>query len=91
MLTEALFTVGKWLLSAIFSLLDLLPDFPASLVTSLNGFFSLIFGNLSVLGFFVPISTLKVLIPLTIAVIKFEDIYAFVLWIIKKIPFIGVK
>ena len=91
MLVEALFTVGKWLLTALFSLLDLLPDFPESLVSSLNRFFDLIFGNMSVLGFFVPLDTLKVLIPLTIAVIKFEDIYTFFMWIIKKIPFIGVK
>lgn len=91
MLLEALFTVGKWLLSALFSLLDILPEFPVELVSGLNSFFDLIFGNLSILGFFVPIGTLKVIIPLSLLVINFEEVYSFVLWVLRKIPFLGVK
>lgn len=91
MLVEALFTAVTWLIDAILNLLDVLPDFPEELVTSVEEFFSLIFDNLSILGFFVPLSTIKILIPLVILVINFEDVYAFVMWLLRKIPFLGIK
>ena len=91
MLVEALFTAVTWLIDAILNVLDVLPDFPADLVNSVEAFFSLIFDNLSILGFFVPLSTVKILIPLVILVINFEDVYAFVMWLLRKIPFLGIK
>lgn len=91
MLVEALFTAVTWLIDAILNLLDVLPDFPEELVTSVEEFFSLIFDNLSILGFFVPLSTIKILIPLVILIINFEDVYAFIMWLLRKIPFLGIK
>lgn len=91
MLVEALFTAVTWLIDAILNLLDVLPDFPEELVTSVDEFFALIFDNLSILGFFVPLSTIKILIPLVILVINFEDVYAFIMWLLRKIPFLGIK
>ena len=91
MLVEALFTAVTWLIDAILNILDVLPDFPAELVTSVEEFFSLIFDNLSILGFFIPLPTIKILIPLVLLVINFEDVYAFIMWLLRKIPFLGIK
>ena len=91
MLTEALFTAVTWLLDAILNILDVLPEFPPELVASVEEFFSLIFDNLSILGFFLPLSTIKILIPLILLVINFEDVYAFIMWLLRKIPFLGIK
>ena len=90
-MVEALFTAVTWLIDAILNILDVLPDFPAELVTSVEEFFSLIFDNLSILGFFIPLPTIKILIPLVLLVINFEDIYAFIMWLLRKIPFLGIK
>ena len=91
MLTEALFTAVTWLLDAILNILDVLPEFPAELVASVEEFFSLIFDNLSILGFFLPLSTIKILISLVLLVINFEDVYAFIMWLLRKTPFLGIK
>ena len=91
MLVEALFTAVTWLVDAILNVLDVLPDFPEDLVNSVEAFFSLIFDNLSVLGFFIPLPTIKILIPLVLLVINFEDVYAFIMWLLRKIPFLGIK
>lgn len=91
MLVEGLFTAVTWLIDAILNLLDVLPEFPEELVTSVEEFFALIFDNLSILGFLVPLSTIKILIPLVILVINFEDVYAFIMWLLRKIPFLGIK
>ena len=91
MLVEALFTAVTWLIDAILNLLDVLPEFPEELVASVEAFFSLIFDNLAVLGFFLPLPTVKILIPLVLLVINFEDVYAFIMWLLRKIPFLGIK
>lgn len=91
MLVEALFTAVTWLIDAILNLLDVLPEFPEELVASVESFFSLIFDNLAVLGFFLPLPTVKILIPLVLLVINFEDVYAFIMWLLRKIPFLGIK
>ncbi len=91
MLVEGLFSVATWLIEAILNLLDVLPDFPEELISSVDAFFDLVFGHLPVLGFFVRLSTVKILIPLVILVINFEDIYSFVMWLLRKIPFLGIK
>lgn len=91
MLVEAFFNGAISILDGILNLLDVLPEFPEDLISSMNSFFALIFDNLPLLGFFVRLSTVKILVPLLIVVINFEDIYAFIMWILRKIPFIGVE
>lgn len=68
-----------------------IPSFPNDLNNSINSFMDLIFGNLSMLGFFVRPITLKIIVPLFIIVINFKYIYKLSMWIIKKIPFLSIK
>ena len=91
MILEKMFDVGMWIINAILNLLDVLPQFPESLVSHLNAFFDLLFDNLTVLGFFVPVTTLKVLIPLLLVVLNFERLYTFVMWVLRKIPMLGIR
>lgn len=91
MITEKFFELVHFLLNAILSLLDILPEFPATLVNSLNSFFDLLFDNLSLFGFFVRIDTVKIVIPLFIAAYNFEYIYRFIMWILRKIPALGIE
>lgn len=86
MIIEGLFNLVYLLLNGILDLLDILPEFPETLVSSIDSFFNLIFGNLSLLGFFVRIETLHIIIPLFILVYNFEHIYKFIMWIVRKIP-----
>lgn len=83
------------LLNFLYFLMDFLfgwiniPQMPDELVNSINTFLNLIFDNLSLLGFFIRPITLKILIPLIIFVLNFKYIYKVVIWLIHKIPFIG--
>lgn len=91
MILEALMNLVYVILDGIMNLLDLLPDFPQTLVNSVDSFFDLLFSNMSLLGFFVRIETIKILIPLWIVVHNFEHLYTFIMWIVRKIPVINVK
>ncbi len=85
------------LLNGLFIIIDFLfgwiniPQVPDTIINSINSFLNLIFGNLSLFGFFIRPFTLKILIPLVIFVINFKYIYKFFMWFIKKLPFINIK
>lgn len=91
MILEAILNLVKILLQFVFALLPDIPNFDVELLSSLTDYINLIFDNLGLLGFFFPISTFKIIIPLLIVVINFEHIYHFALWILKKIPILDVK
>lgn len=78
------------LVEFLFSWINL-PDFPVSLQNSIDVFLSLIFDNLSLLGFFIRGSTLKLVIPILIILINFEFIYRLIMWLVKKLPFVNLK
>ena len=85
------------LLNGLYFIIDFLfgwiniPQVPESITNSINSFLNLIFDNLSLLGFFIRPTTLKILVPLIIIVINFKYIYKFIMWFLKKLPFINIK
>ena len=92
MLTEALINVGMFLLDVILNFLDLLPDMPPELVAVLDEFFDLIFTNgWSIACFVIPMDFALILLPLVILVANFERVYHLIMWVLRKIPLLGVK
>ena len=90
MILEALLNLIQLLLNVVFGWINI-PQFPESLTRSIDSFLDLIFENLSLLGFFIRPITLTVAIPLLIILLNFDKIYKLAMYIIKKIPFLGIK
>ena len=67
------------------------PSFPEALINSVNGFLDLIFDNLTILGFFIRPETLKFSVPLLIFLLNFELLYKLIMWIMRKVPFVGIE
>lgn len=40
---------------------------------------------------FIPWTVVKVLLPIAVVIVSAEHIYSFVMWIIRKIPFLGMS
>lgn len=91
MIIEGLIDTLIMSIQTILSLIPNLPDLPSDLVEGANGFINLIFDNVGLLGLFVPISTIKVVVPLILLIVNFDKIYRLVIWILKKIPVFGIK
>lgn len=91
MIIEGLVDTLIMSIQAILSLIPNLPDLPSGLVEGANGFINLIFDNVGLLGLFVPISTIKVVVPLILLIVNFDKIYRLVIWLLKKIPVFGIK
>lgn len=84
-------------LSFVYYILDFcfswinIPNLPDEALTSVNTFLDLIFGNLDILSFFVRISTIKFLLGCLITVLIFKYTYRIILWVLRKIPFVGIE
>ncbi len=91
MIIETILNLLKFLLTTIFGILPDLPDMPGAIVDGITSFLDIIFDNVGLLGLFVPISTIKVVIPIVVLIMNFDDIYKLVMFIIKKIPMLGVE
>ena len=90
MIIEALLNLIKLLLNVVFGWINI-PQFPEGLTNSVDTFLSLVFDNLSLLGFFIRRETLMISIPLLIILLNFEQVYKLVMYIVRKIPFLGIK
>lgn len=90
MILELLFNAILLLLKTVFSILPDMPQLPDTILSSVDTVMDILFDNVHLLGFFFPINTIKIMIPLILLVVNFERIYHFTMWIIKKLP-IGVK
>lgn len=79
--------------NAIFTIFSFFnfPEVPQAISDTMSNFLDLIFTNISALGFFVRISTLQVVVPIVILIITIDKVYDLVMWILKKIPFVGVE
>ncbi len=91
MLVEWALDLADLLIKAIFSILGLLPDMPSEVVSVMDSFFEIIFTGVNIFNFFVPLDFVAILIPIVIAILNFDKIYKLVMWVLRKIPFIGVE
>lgn len=78
-------------ITVLFFLLPNVPSFNISLVNSLNNVFNIIFNNLSFLGIFIRVSTIKLIIPLFLIAWQFDHIWDMIWWVLEKIPFLNIK
>lgn len=85
MIVEALFNLIFGLVNLIIDLLPSLPSFDGSLLVDFNNALDIIFENAKLVGFFFPVETVKVYIPLVLLVINFEHIYNLSMWVITWI------
>lgn len=62
-----------------------------AILIKLDAFMNLIFDNIGLLGFFLDIGFIKILLPLVLLVANAEHIYHLIMWIIRKIPALGMS
>ena len=90
MIIEGILNVLKVLLFTVFGWINL-PAVPDNITNGIDSFFDLIFNNLTLLGFFIRPITLSISIPVLLIILNFERIYHLTMWILKKIPMLGIK
>lgn len=89
MIIQLILNLLKTLLFTVFGWINI-PQLPSEITTSLYNFIDLIFENLTILGFFIRPTTIKLIIPTLIILINFDKIYKLTMWILKKIPALNI-
>lgn len=90
MVIEGILNLLKSLLFTVFGFINL-PDFPEELQNSLNQFLDIVFNGINLFGFFVRPTTIQIVIPILIIIINFDKVYKLTIWILKKIPMLGIE
>lgn len=93
MILESVFNLFFGLLELCFKLVPALPDFPdGSLIDTI---FNMLVNSFElgaqIVSFFLPSGFLPIMIPLFVCVMEFDLLYGLVLWLLRKIPFVGIK
>lgn len=91
MIIEYILEAGLLIQKVVFDILPDVPQISLQLVNSINHVLDIIFSNLSLLGIFVRIDTIKILVPLVIFVVNFEYLYNIIMWILRKIPGLSIS
>lgn len=90
MIIQAILDLLKGVLFLVFGWINL-PDMPSDITNTINSFFDLIFNNLDLLGLIMRPTTIKIAIPVLIIILNFSKLYNLTMWILKKIPMLGIK
>lgn len=68
-----------------------LPQLPDSVISVIDQLFDTLSGAMGLLSVFLDIDMLKILLPILLVVINFDEAYKLTMFILRKIPFLGIK
>lgn len=91
MLLEALLNFVYWMFSFQFSIMPNVPPLPQAIIDSLNGYLDIMLSGVGVVRYLISDTLFNAIIIVGIAILIFDYAYSILLWVIRKIPFIGIK
>lgn len=91
MIVKGLFELVYSLLNIVLTPFQIIPDMPVELDNIISGFFDFLTEPIALLMFFLNPTVITVAIPVLIAIINMEHIWDGILWILKKLPFVGIE
>lgn len=90
MILETVFNLFSSALKLIFGWINL-PSLPADVETVLNQLFSYMESGMCFLFLFFNMSLVKLMLPFVLVVSNFEKVYKLVMYVLRKIPFLGIE
>lgn len=89
MIVSSVLNLFVGMLELVFGWIQL-PDLPESIMSIIHTMFGYITGSIGLLGVFVDMDVVMVLIPLSIAVARFDDLWKMTMFVLRKIPFVNI-
>ena len=90
MIINALLSVVRVLINLLFGWVNL-PAVPDSITSVVDTLFTYMAQGIGIVWLFVPQDLVLVLLPLVIVVHNFDHLYHLGMWILKKIPMVGIS
>lgn len=91
MIIKGLFELVYTLLNVVLTPFQIVPDMPTFINDIFEYFFNFIFTPINILMYFTDVTVIRTLIPLYIVVLNMEHIWDGIMWILKKLPFVGIE
>ena len=89
LIVESVLNLFADALKVIFQWINL-PQVPSNIQAVIDQFFEYLRSGMGFVYIFFDMSLVKILLPLLIAVINFDKVYKLVMFVLRKIPFLGV-
>lgn len=91
MIIETLLNAIFSIFEKVFSAIDI-PGMPDGMSEQVVGFFNDVLNYAgSLISLFVPWSQVKIFFPILIVILSSEEVYKLVMWVLKKIPMLGIS
>lgn len=90
MIIKGLFELVFGLLKIVFAPINL-PDLPSTVQGVVDKFIDLITSVIGIVGIFVDMEVLKILVPVVIVIANLDKAWNMIMFILRKIPFLGIK
>lgn len=90
MIISALMNALRAILQTLLGFIQI-PTFPAEWTSAVDQFLDMLFQNVGLVDLVVPWDVVKLGIPILIAIINMDKIYDSVMWILRKIPALGMS
>ncbi len=93
MILEAILNALKSLIKSVFSWVDIpsMSDYGDGFETAVNFINQILETSQSLINLFLPWDIVRFGIPILLVVMNFEKLYQAVMWVLKKIPMLGIK
>lgn len=89
--------IVKGLMEMVFGLLKIvfapinLPQLPSGIQSVLDQLKDVLIGAVGLLGVFIDWAVVKWLIPVVLVVANFDKVWSLIMFILRKIPFLGIE
>lgn len=91
MIIEWAMILGEHILDVLLSILGVLPNFSQDVIKVVDDVFAFMFSGVALMSIFVDFRMVKILIPFAIAIMNFDNIFKLIMFILRKIPFVGIE
>lgn len=85
MIVEKIIDLVIGMILGLFSWIDL-PDLPAELSTSIQGYLDLLDAGAAFIGFFLPLKVIGPFFVIYFIIFGIDHLYPVIMWIVRKIP-----
>lgn len=90
MIIKGLFELVFGLLQIVFAPINL-PDLPEVVQNVIDRLVDLMTSVIGIVAVFIDMEVVKVLIPVVIVIANFDKVWNMIMFILRKIPFLGIK
>lgn len=90
MILESVFNLLIGMIKTVFGWISI-PQLPDSVLSVIDDLFGYLQASVGLLSIFLDLNMLRILLPILLIVINFDEAYKLTMFILRKIPFLGIK